>query len=207
MLFDIFSTEFKAFSSNYYSDAIKSGMITVNGKKVGLDYRLKDSDRIVHKTTRQETPVLSDLPAVVFESDDLIAVNKPCSIPVHPCGNFNYNSLTNIVEICLNYKGLKSVHRLDRQTSGIVFFAKNLQNADDFRRALIEDKVKKVYYAKVAGNFELACKNGETSCSDSIYCESHVEAIMTCCPIDEIPKQYLDKARDAYTKFKFKFYD
>jgi tRNA pseudouridine synthase 9 len=114
MLFDIFSTEFKAFSSNYYSDAIKSGMITVNGKKVGLDYRLKDSDRIVHKTTRQETPVLSDLPAVVFESDDLIAVNKPCSIPVHPCGNFNYNSLTNIVEICLNYKGLKSVHRLDR---------------------------------------------------------------------------------------------
>ena len=55
--------------------------------------------------------------------------------------------------------GLKSVHRLDRQTSGIVFFAKNEKKSNEFRQGLIDNKVRKVYYARVIGNFKNVCKS------------------------------------------------
>ena len=66
LLIDIYSDEFKAFSADYYAKAIEakecSGEITVNGKQVGLNYRIKDGDYILHKTTREETPVYEALP-------------------------------------------------------------------------------------------------------------------------------------------------
>jgi tRNA pseudouridine synthase 9 len=110
----VFSREFKAFSKQYYIEAIGTGRITVKGKIVETCYKLKDGDKIVHKTVREETPILSDLPTVIYENDTIIAVNKPPSVPVHPCGNFKNNSLTSLLELCLKIPGLKSVHRLDR---------------------------------------------------------------------------------------------
>jgi 23S rRNA-/tRNA-specific pseudouridylate synthase len=110
-----------------------TGKITINDKVVTCEYKIKDGDRITHKTKREETPVLAELPTIVFEDDSLIAFNKPCSIPVHPCGNFYYNSMEKLLELELGIKGLKSVHRLDRQTSGIVFFAKSEAKSNEFR--------------------------------------------------------------------------
>jgi len=75
---------------------------------------LKDGDRIVHCTNRMETPILEDLPQILLENDDYIAVNKPSSMPVHPCGNFSYNTLSKIMEIEMKYNELLTVHRLDR---------------------------------------------------------------------------------------------
>ena len=48
---------------------------------------------------------------------------------------------------------MKTVHRLDRQTSGIVFFAKTDAESNSFREALMSDRVRKVYFARVKGNF------------------------------------------------------
>jgi 23S rRNA-/tRNA-specific pseudouridylate synthase len=100
-------------------------------------------------TYRMETPILEELPQVLLENEDYIAVNKPSSMPVHPCGNFCYNTLSKIMEHEMEREGLLTVHRLDRQTSGIVFFAKNAKASDDFRVALNENKVSKVYFARV----------------------------------------------------------
>jgi 23S rRNA-/tRNA-specific pseudouridylate synthase len=79
----------------------------------------------VHSLSRTEFPVLNKKIEVVYEDENLIAVDKPPSMPVHEGGNFKYNSLIGILEYEMGFKGLKPVHRLDRQTSGIVFFAKN----------------------------------------------------------------------------------
>ena len=93
-MLEVFSREFKAFSSKYYYEAIQNGKIRVNGKQVSPDaYKLKEGDKIVHVTTREETPILAELPKILFENDSLVAVNKPSSITVHPCGNFKFNSL------------------------------------------------------------------------------------------------------------------
>ena len=93
-LISVFSSEFKAFSTDYYRKAIIEGRIKVNKKIVCPDkFTLKDGDKIEHRTRREETPIVSELPTVVHESDQLIAVNKPSSVPVHPCGNFKENTL------------------------------------------------------------------------------------------------------------------
>lgn len=160
-LLDVFQTEFKAFSSEYYDGAITDGKITVNGKAVSIEYKIKEGDKIIHKTTRHETPVTDKLPQVVHDDEEFIAFNKPSSIPVHACGNFMYNTLLKITELEMNYPNLKTVHRLDRQTSGIIFFAKKDTSSNEFREAMIADKVSKVYYARVLGDFRKAC--GEQS--------------------------------------------
>jgi len=68
--------------------------------------------------------VLAELPEVLYEDEDFVAVNKPSSMPVHACGNFRHNTLQNIMQHEMGMTNIKTVHRLDRQTSGIVFFAK-----------------------------------------------------------------------------------
>lgn len=116
---------------------------------------------MLHKTTRNETPVLAELPELIHESENLVAFNKPSSMPVHSCGNFHHNTLCGIIENELKYSGLKTVHRLDRQTSGIVFFAKNEEASNSFREAMLSNQVCKVYYARVKGDFRKACEKAK----------------------------------------------
>lgn len=113
-------------------------MITVNGEKVHLTYRLKDNDKIVHTLIRKEIPVLSQPPIdILYEDDDFIAVDKPPSIPVHQTGSYFYNTLLGILEYDPYFKdvkkGLRCVNRLDKQTSGVIFLAKSEGSANEFR--------------------------------------------------------------------------
>lgn len=81
-----------------------------------------------------------------------------------------------------------------------MFFAKSGASSNDFREALLGDKVSKVYYARVLGDFSTICdENKQVSCKESIYCESHVDAIMTCCPANKVPFEFTSKAKDAST--------
>ena len=118
ILLKLYATEFKAYSESYYNDAITDGKITVNNNKVDINYRVKDGDKIIHKTKRHETPVVNDPIKILADLDDFLVVNKPSSIPVHPCGNFHYNSLSKILEVEKKHKApggfLGTVHRLDR---------------------------------------------------------------------------------------------
>lgn len=68
-----------------------------------------------------------------------------------------------ITELEMGYPNLKTVHRLDRQTSGIIFFAKKETSSNEFREAMIADKVSKVYYARVLGDFRKACEQTAAS--------------------------------------------
>jgi 23S rRNA-/tRNA-specific pseudouridylate synthase len=57
-------------------------------------YLIKLGDKISHTTPlRHETPIFATLPKIIHEDINLIVVDKPSSMPVHPCGNFKYNSL------------------------------------------------------------------------------------------------------------------
>ena len=74
-----------------------------------------------------------------------------------------FNTLLKITELEMSYPNLKTVHRLDRQTSGIIFFAKQENSSNEFREAMIADKVSKVYYARVLGDFRKACSKKKLS--------------------------------------------
>lgn len=79
-------------------NALKKEKIKVNGKSVDEEYIIKNSDRIEHYTVRRELPVYN-LPIVkLYEDDEIMVVDKPPSMPVHPCGAYNRNSLVKILE-------------------------------------------------------------------------------------------------------------
>lgn len=84
----------------------------------------------------------------------MVVINKPAGVPVHPAGRYNYNS---IIEIMRAERGhqfdLLPCNRLDRLTSGIMFIGKHAQAAEKLSEQLTQRTVKKVYCARVIGEF------------------------------------------------------
>lgn len=171
------------------SDAIETGKVTVNGKKVSINQIVNNGDVICHTLHRHEPPVTAQSIGIVHEDNDMIVINKPAGVPVHPAGRYNYNS---VVEIMRHERGNGwnplPCNRLDRLTSGVMFVAKHAKAAEELCDQIQGRTVKKEYVARVIGEFP----EGE------VVCEQPVMQIS--------PKLGLNRARasgkDARTIFK-----
>ena len=96
--------------------AINNGFVKVNNEKISNNYVFQQNDLLQHKTHRHEPPILGDI-VLVGESESLVAVSKPPSVPMHPCGAYRYNSVMSIIckyPLIANQPQLHLVHRLDR---------------------------------------------------------------------------------------------
>lgn len=153
-LYEVFIDEFRDRESAYYKKTIASGSVFLNDKPANLDSIIRNGDLITHKVHRHEPPVTSRPIKVVFESDDLLVIDKPCGIPVHPTGRFRFNSITKILEKQLK-RTVHPCNRLDRLTSGLMFMAKTPQGADEMADQLKCREVTKEYVARVIGEFPL----------------------------------------------------
>jgi len=152
-LIEVLESEFHLYSKDYFINAIKEGKILINEKQTSEDYILKDNDFLTHLTIRKENPIIFQKLEIIYEDNDYLVVDKPSSWPVHICGAYNFNTLQRILMDEYNYKDIKILHRLDKQTSGIVIFAKNTNSAELFRNKLHTDDVQKIYFARVKGDF------------------------------------------------------
>lgn len=176
-LLDVYADEFGAYPRVYYRTAIEEGRILVNGKKVDCEYNIKGNDELAHIVHRHE-PVVSisqvregqkidskPFISVVYEDDNIIAVDKPSAIPIHPCGSYNFNSLFHVLED--QDEALKdnlyNVHRLDRLTSGLTVIAKNTETAKVLGKSIMDrEHCQKVYLARVKGKFPMNVSKNET---------------------------------------------
>ncbi|KAL1881419.1 hypothetical protein VTK73DRAFT_3937 [Phialemonium thermophilum] len=133
---------------------MESGLVSVNGKTVGPDYVLKNGDLISHTTHRHEPPVTAEPIRVLHEDNDMIVINKPAGVPVHPAGRYNYNSVVEIMrsERHPSFKAYPC-NRLDRLTSGIMFIAKHPKAAEQLSLQISQRTVRKEYVARVIGEF------------------------------------------------------
>lgn len=133
---DVFESEFRDRPLSYYKHAIETGQVCVDGKAVSPDYVLENGNLLSHTIHRHEPPVSAAAIGILHEDDDMIVLNKPSGIPVHPAGRYNYNS---IIEIMKAERGPEWIahtcNRLDRLTSGIMFIAKtpNLPKSSESR--------------------------------------------------------------------------
>ncbi|HJD25733.1 MAG TPA: RluA family pseudouridine synthase [Candidatus Blautia intestinipullorum] len=95
------------------------------------------------------------MPAILYEDADLIAVNKPAGVPVHPSGKHYNDTLSNQLFSYFFQKGqqfcCRSIGRLDKETSGIVLFAKNRPAASLLQKQRNEGRLLKQYLAAVSG--------------------------------------------------------
>ena len=114
-LCQVFAREFRALQEGEYSRCIELGLVKVNNQPCDLEYRIQNNDLISHTVHRHELPVTGQKIAVIHDDDDWLVVDKPASIPVHPCGRYRHNSVIFILAKELGYRNLHTVHRLDRQ--------------------------------------------------------------------------------------------
>eukprot|EP00599_Poterioochromonas_sp_BG-1_P012954 CAMPEP_0173164294 /NCGR_PEP_ID=MMETSP1105-20130129/20480_1 /TAXON_ID=2985 /ORGANISM="Ochromonas sp., Strain BG-1" /LENGTH=558 /DNA_ID=CAMNT_0014084613 /DNA_START=154 /DNA_END=1826 /DNA_ORIENTATION=+ len=154
-LIDILSVEYGGFPIEYWQNGIKRGFVKVNNANVTEDYIVKNADRIYHKAHRHEPMVYGEI-QFVGETESLLAVSKPASIPMHPCGNYRHNSLEMILKnepIVPNQPNLYIVHRLDRLTSGLIVLAKDKNTAAKVSGEIRKKSTQKIYLARVKGRF------------------------------------------------------
>ena len=164
-LIDIFESEFRDRPAEYYRASMESGDICVNGRRVGPDYVVRNGDLVSHTLHRHEPPVTADPVAIIHEDDDMIVINKPSGVPVHPAGRYKFNS---VIEIMKADRGEHFMpypcNRLDRLTSGIMFIAKSVRAAEEMGNRIKQRTVRKEYMARVVGEVP----DGEVVCDQPI---------------------------------------
>ncbi|QIW94492.1 hypothetical protein AMS68_000010 [Peltaster fructicola] len=162
-ILEIFEDEFRDRPVEYYKGAIESGAIHINGKTVpSIDTLVKNGDVVSHTLHRHEPPVTAKPIGVVHEDEDMIVIDKPAGVPVHPAGRYRYNSLIEIMraERGYNFDPLPC-NRLDRLTSGVMFIAKTKRAAGELTVQITDRSVQKEYIARVRGEFpeeEVVCE-------------------------------------------------
>ncbi len=141
---------------------VTNGKVLVNAKPVKPSYKVQIGDKI---EVEEETPVEVSLKAqnipldIIYEDKDIIVVNKPKGMVVHPANGNPDGTLVNaIMAICKDsLSGIGGeirpgiVHRLDKDTSGIIIVAKNDKAHISLSEQIKDHEVKKTYIALVRG--------------------------------------------------------
>jgi 23S rRNA pseudouridine1911/1915/1917 synthase len=156
-LIDFLRHRFKYHNRAEWESLIKQGKVTVNGSSVRPDEVLKKNDAVSYTTVLREPPVDTAI-KILHEEDSFLVAAKPGNLPSHADGNFIKNTFIYILRERLADRGhrgpVKLVHRLDRETSGIIIAAKT----DDAHRILVRQfergSVVKEYFAVVHGLIE-----------------------------------------------------
>ncbi|KAG7401416.1 hypothetical protein PHYBOEH_001408 [Phytophthora boehmeriae] len=183
---ELFAEEFPTLSASYCSQAARLGLVRLNGEPADLDAIVNEGDFLEHLKHRHEPSV--HLPAsnasalsttwIHFETDDVMVVDKPSGLPVHPTGSYQFNSLTYMLqhdrsEVAKKLEAevavvkpleLFPVHRLDRLTSGLLLLGKTPDKARSLTAELTATSsltgdgvgsrsVRKFYVARVQGEF------------------------------------------------------
>lgn len=95
---------------------------------------------------------------VIHQDENVIVVDKPSSVPVHPTGRFYYNSVTELIKIQENLPNIFPCYRLDKLTSGVLVLGKTGEVAGMIHKKIKEKGITKNYLARVSGYFpEYVC--------------------------------------------------
>ncbi|MDO8995394.1 MAG: RluA family pseudouridine synthase [Sediminibacterium sp.] len=153
---------------NKVQQGIEAGFLTVNGKTVKSNYKIKPGDEIILMSLiNPEHTILKEEPIplnIVYEDDFLMVINKPPNMVVHPgVGNFSGTLLNGVAYYLrqqnpqLNEESLPRfglVHRIDKNTTGLIVLAKTGEAAAHLAKQFFNHTVNRRYIALVWGNIQ-----------------------------------------------------
>ncbi len=161
---DVFLSENTDFSRSFVKTMNDDGLITINGKVEKAGYKLKIGDvvELVEKEMETISAEPENIPLdIVYEDDDLLVINKQVGLVVHPCNTTKSHTLVNA--LMYHIKNLSTingvlrpgiVHRLDKDTGGLMIVAKN-DNSHKILSAQLKDKtLNREYKALIKGRIK-----------------------------------------------------
>lgn len=196
---DLFLSEkFEQMSRSYVQGLIENESVTVNNKVKKSNYKLKFGDEIsVEVPTPVELQVEGEnIPIdTIYEDSDVIVVNKPQDMVVHPApGNYTGTLVNALLYHCKDLSGINGVirpgivHRIDKDTTGILVVAKNDNAHNKLAEQLKNHSMTRTYYALVEGNVKQD--------------EGIVNAPIGRHPVDRIKMAVVKDGREAVTHYK-----
>jgi RluA family pseudouridine synthase len=152
---DYLSERFTYHDCQKWIDIVKEGRVSVNGAVCGEEGSVTAGDVISYTPGEWEEPAADLSYSIIYEDRWIFAVNKPGNLLVHRAGKSLRNNLVYQLRNVHSprYVNCHPVQRLDRETSGVVLFAKDSEQGALFGRIFSEQKALKVYKAVVAGGF------------------------------------------------------
>lgn len=155
------STYNKEWSRTQVQQWIKEGSILINNQKIKSNYKCQLHDEIIVSIPEPEAldvePEEMDLD-IYYEDEDVIVVNKPRGMVVHPAPGHLTGTLVNgLMAHCKDLSGINGVlrpgivHRIDKDTSGLLMVAKNDRAHESLAEQLVNKTVTRKYYAIVHG--------------------------------------------------------
>ncbi|CAR21455.1 pseudouridine synthase PUS6 [Lachancea thermotolerans CBS 6340] len=216
-LLDVLSDEFRANTKEEYEKGIlqKKFQIIRDGAELSVEEVLKGQIRnkdVIRTTSHKHEPPVRQWAKeensglgwvagmkVVHECEDLLVIDKPSGIPIHPTGQYYQNTLVEVLKS--HGKTVFPSHRLDKITSGVLILTKNPHMANKIQHQIRQRTMSKIYLARVDGAFPMADTLGSLTPFESPDKTQTVDsAIYTV----ELKKQFpaaFSPPREAKTKF------
>ena len=140
---------------------LRSGEVRVNSRRVGPEYRVAEGDRLrippirvaVRPAAGRQMPVGRLKADVLHEDEALLVINKPAGVAVHGGSGISRGVIEQLRLERPEARFLELVHRLDRETSGVLMLAKRRSALTELHRQLREGEVQKFYLALVRGHW------------------------------------------------------
>ncbi|RXJ74897.1 23S rRNA pseudouridine(955/2504/2580) synthase RluC [Veronia nyctiphanis] len=149
---------------------LRKGEVRVNKKRIKPEYKLQEGDIIrlppikVPETTQAAAPstklqkVAELEKCVIFEDDHVLVLNKPSGTAVHGGSGLHFGAIEALRALRPDARFLELVHRIDRDTSGILLIAKKRSALRHIQAQFREKTVQKYYFALVMGAWKPSCK-------------------------------------------------
>src|SRR5262245_48966257 len=160
--------ELKGVPRSHVYRLLRGGEVRVNSRRVEATYRLQTGDRVRIPPVRTSAAPARRPPAprapgfpVVFEDDALLVIDKPAGVAVHGGSGVSFGVIEQLRAARPASRFLELVHRLDRETSGLLILAKNRSALVAMHEALREGRVVKRYLALVRGAWTRAARSVE----------------------------------------------
>lgn len=162
------SSFYSDFSRRFFQIAIKEKQILVNNQEISPKYQLKSGDKITINISQKpsfdfQAKAEKNIPfEIIFKHSDFLIIDKPAGISVHPSEKETSGTLVNgLLEKFPEIKNVGEnslrpgiVHRLDKETSGILIVAKNQPAFQYFKKLFQDRKIQKTYLAWAWGNLK-----------------------------------------------------
>lgn len=146
---DLLPQHFTYHSAERWDELLAAQCVWLNDAPATAQSVVHRGDTLVYIAQNYtEPPVCTDF-ELIYEDEDFVVVGKPADVPVHKTGRIFWNTFTAILRRSLQEPELVPLHRLDRDTSGIMLYARSADSAKRFQRFLPQFMLRKIYVAVV----------------------------------------------------------